>query len=71
MPRAQLIDTITSEILDDLGWFDTASQARTGCAMHARQMLVWERSPDDLWIAEGEEEAYHVEADVSQTASAE
>lgn len=40
-----------------------ASQARTACATHAQQMLVWERSPDDRWIAEGEEEAYHVEAD--------
>ncbi|AZI44368.1 hypothetical protein EHF33_15920 [Deinococcus psychrotolerans] len=62
MPRTQLIDTITGEI----GWFDMASQARIACAMHARQMLIWERSPDDVWIAEGEEEAYHVEADAPE-----
>lgn len=63
MPRAQLIDAITGEILEDLGFYETASQARSACAAHAEHQLVWERSPDDLWIAEEEDEAYQVEAD--------
>lgn len=38
----------------------------SGCRSRLRLMLVWERNPDDLWIAEGKEEAYHVEADPSK-----
>jgi len=63
MPRAQLIDAKTGEILDDLGWFETANQARSACGKHADRLLFWERSEDDLWIAEDEDEAYQVEAD--------
>ncbi|TSA84528.1 hypothetical protein FNU79_11255 [Deinococcus detaillensis] len=61
MLRAQLIDTIADKILKDLGFYEI-----TAYAAHAEQMLVWERSPDNLWIAEGEEEAYHVEANLSE-----
>lgn len=63
MACSQLIDAITGEILEDLGFYETASQARTACAAHAERMLIWERSPDGLWIAEGEEEVYHVETE--------
>lgn len=63
MPRAQLIDANTGEILEDLGWFETANQARSACGRHADHMLTWERSPDDLWVAEEEDEVYQVEAD--------
>ena len=63
MPRAQLIDAKTGEILDDLGWYETANQARSACGRHADRLLVWERSPDELWIAEEEDEVYQVQAD--------
>ncbi len=63
MPRAHLIDAQTGEILEDLGFYETANQGRTTCARHAEHLLVWERSPDGLWIAEDEDETYHVEAD--------
>ena len=63
MPRAQLISLETGEVLEDLGFYETAHQARSACGRHAEQMLIWERSPDGLWIAETEDEAYHVEAD--------
>ncbi|WP_161883885.1 hypothetical protein [Deinococcus alpinitundrae] len=63
MPRAQLIDANTGEILDDLGWFETANEARNACGKYVEHMLIWERSPDGLWVAEDEDEAYHVEAD--------
>lgn len=62
MPRAQLIDAHSGEILEDLGWFETANQARSACGRHAERLLVWARSPDDLWVAEEEDEAYQVEA---------
>jgi len=58
MPRAQLIDANTGEILDDLGCFETASQARSACGKHADRLLFWARSPDDLWIAEEGDEVY-------------
>jgi len=63
MPRAQLINAKTDEILDDLGSFETANEARSACGKHAEHLLVWERSPDGLWIAEEEDEVYQVEAD--------
>ena len=56
----QLIDAHTGELLEDLGWYETANQARTACGRRADRLLVWERSPDDLWIAE---EVYQVEMD--------
>jgi len=62
MPRAQLIDAKTGEILEDLGWFETANQARTACGKHADRLLFWALSPDRFWVAE-EDEVYHVEAD--------
>jgi len=40
-----------------------ANQARTACAVRAAHVLIWERSPDDLWIAEVENEVYQVEMD--------
>jgi len=63
MPRAQLIEAKTGEILEDLGWYETANQARTACGRHADRLLVWERSPDDLWVAEEDDEVYQVEVD--------
>ncbi|GAA4015821.1 hypothetical protein GCM10022631_30100 [Deinococcus rubellus] len=63
MPRAQLIDATTGEILEDLGWYETAHQARTACGRHADQMLVWAFSPDGLWVAEEDDGVYQVEAD--------
>ncbi|GAA4013422.1 hypothetical protein GCM10022631_26330 [Deinococcus rubellus] len=64
MPRAQLINANTGEILEDLGWFETALPARSVCAAHAEHLLVWERNPNGLWIAEEEDVAYQVEADL-------
>ena len=63
MPHVHLIDAKTGEILEDLGWYETTNQARTACGRHAEHLLVWERSPDGLWIAEEEDEVYQVEAD--------
>ncbi|AWN22491.1 hypothetical protein DKM44_03935 [Deinococcus irradiatisoli] len=63
IPRAHLIHAQTGEFLEDLGFFETAAQGRTACARHADQMLTWTRSPDGLWIAECDDEVYHVEAD--------
>ncbi|AZI44011.1 hypothetical protein EHF33_13880 [Deinococcus psychrotolerans] len=65
MPRVQLIDTITGEIIEDLGWFEMASQARMACGRHAECLLVWALSPDGLWVAGEEDEVYQVEADLS------
>ena len=63
MPRAQLIDAYTGEILDDLGWFETADEARSACGRHADRLLFWALSPDRLWVAEEEDEVYQVEVD--------
>lgn len=63
VPCAQLIDANTGEILENFGWFETATQARSACGKHAERLLVWERSPDNLWVAEEEDEVYQVEAD--------
>jgi len=70
MPRAQLIDATIGEILEDLGWYETANEARSACARHAEHLLVWERSLDDLWVAEEEDEVYQVEADPPEGAMA-
>lgn len=64
MPRAQLISLETGEILENLGFYETAHQARSACGRQAEHMSVWERIPDGLWIAEDEDESYHVEADL-------
>ncbi|GAA4015870.1 hypothetical protein GCM10022631_30170 [Deinococcus rubellus] len=66
MPRAQLIDANTGEILDDLGWYETANQARSACGRHAEGLLVWALSPDGLWVAEEDNEVYQVEADLPE-----
>ncbi|AWN24074.1 hypothetical protein DKM44_13210 [Deinococcus irradiatisoli] len=69
MPRVHLIDAQTGEVLEDLDFFETANQGRTRCARHADQMLTWTRSLDGLWIAECEEEVYHVEPDRMEQAT--
>jgi len=61
MPRAQLIDAKTGETLEYLGWFETANQACSACGKHSDHLLFWARSPDDLWIAQEEDEVYQVE----------
>ena len=66
MPRAQLIDAHTDELLEDLGWFGTANQARSACGEHAEGLLVWALSPDRLWVAEEEDAVYQVEADPAE-----
>jgi len=63
MPRAQLIDAKTSEILEDLGRYKTANQARSVCGKHADRLLIWELSPDNFWVAEEGDEIYQVEVD--------
>ncbi|GAA3995102.1 hypothetical protein GCM10022631_01530 [Deinococcus rubellus] len=63
MPRAQRINAHTGEILEDLGWFETAHQARSACGKHAEHFLVWGYSPDGLWVTQEDDEVYHVEAD--------
>ena len=63
MPRARIIDAHTGELQGDLGWFETANQARSACGQYAENLLVWERSPDGLWVAEEEDEVYQVEMD--------
>ncbi|WP_161882167.1 hypothetical protein [Deinococcus alpinitundrae] len=66
MPRTQLIDAKTGELLEDLGWYETVSQARSACSEHAGRLLFWARSPDDLWVAEEEDEVYRVEMDLPE-----
>jgi len=48
MPRAQVINAKTGEILEDLGWYETANEARSACGKHADHPLFWALSPDRL-----------------------
>jgi len=54
----------------DLGWYETPNQTRSACGRQADRLLVWALSPDDLWIAEEEDEAYQVEADPPEDSTA-
>ncbi|GAA3999879.1 hypothetical protein GCM10022631_08550 [Deinococcus rubellus] len=64
--HAQLIDTHTGEILEDLGVYETANPARTACGRHAEHFLVWGYSPGGLWVTQEDDEVYQVEADPAE-----
>lgn len=53
--RAELFQTEPEVLLDTLGVFRSATEARSACGLHARLPLIWIQ----LWEAEGEEDTVY------------
>lgn len=57
--RAEVIQAESEELLDTLGVYPSATEARSPCGVHARTSLLWIQPWDGLWEAEGEDDTVY------------
>jgi hypothetical protein len=58
--RVEVYEPETEVLLDTLGKFETATEARTACAAHACTVLSWQQPWVGIWNAQGEHSWYRV-----------
>ncbi len=60
---AALFQTEPEELLEALGMYPSATEARSACGLHARISLIWIQPWEGFWEAEGEDDiVYRVTA---------